>query len=60
VFLQIFNLFDRLNPLIVQPRTGDVWDDGKSTLFGTGQDFMHNPTNVGPPRLVKIGFSTSM
>jgi len=60
VFLQIINLFDRLNPFIVQPRTGRIWDDGKSTLFGTGEDFLHNPGDVGQPRLIKLGFSAAM
>ncbi|MFQ5583451.1 MAG: hypothetical protein ACE5GL_03335, partial [Calditrichia bacterium] len=59
LFLQVTNLFDRLNPLIVQPRTGKVWDDGKSRLFGSGKDFRHDPGDVGPPRIVKLGLSTS-
>lgn len=60
VFLEVTNLFDRLNPLIVQPRTGKVWDDGKSRLFGSGQDFMHDPSDVGPPRIVKLGLTMGM
>lgn len=60
VFLEVTNLFDRLNPLIVQPRTGKVWNDGKSRLFGSGQDFMHDPSDVGPPRIVKLGLTMGM
>ena len=60
VFLEVTNLFDRLNPLVVQPRTGKVWDDGKSHLFGTGEDSMHNPSDVGPPRIVKMGVSLAL
>lgn len=57
IFLEVTNLFDRLNPLRVQPRTGEVWDDGKSTLFGSGQDYKHNPADVGAPRIIKLGLS---
>ena len=59
VFLEVTNLFDRLNPLVVQPRTGEVWDDGKSTLFGSGQDYKHDPADVGPPRIIKLGFTVA-
>ncbi len=60
VFTEITNLFDWLNPLVVQPRTGKVWDDGKSYLFGSGEDARHNPNDVGPPRLVRVGISAAM
>jgi outer membrane receptor protein involved in Fe transport len=60
VFLEVTNVFDWLNPLVVQPRTGKVWDDGKSHLFGTGKDYMHDPSDVGPPRIIKLGTSISM
>lgn len=59
IFLEVTNLFDRLNPLVVQTRTGKVWDDGKSTLFGSGQDYKHNPADVGPPRIIKFGLSVA-
>lgn len=59
VFLEVTNLFDRLNPLRVQPRTGEVWDDGKSTLFGSGEDFKHNPSDVGAPRIIKMGVTVA-
>ena len=59
-FVEATNIFDWLNPLVVQPRSGKVWDDGKSTLFGSGEDFRHNPRHVGPPQIVKIGASVAM
>lgn len=59
VFIEATNVFDWLNPVVVQPRSGKVWDDGKSTLFGSGKDYMHNPKHVGPPRIVKVGASVS-
>jgi outer membrane cobalamin receptor len=60
VFIEALNIFDWLNPLIVQQRTGKVWDDGKSKLFGTGKDFMHDPSDVGAPRIVRIGASIGL
>lgn len=59
-FLEATNIFDRLNPVFVQPRTGKVWDDGKSELFGSGDDFEHDPSNVGPPRIIRLGLSVSI
>ena len=55
LFLEAMNVFDWLNPLVVQPRTGKVWDDGKSQLFGSGEDYKHNPNDVGPPRIIRLG-----
>jgi len=60
VFVEATNIFDWLNPLRVQPRSGKIWDDGKSTLFGSGEDYKHNPQDVGPPRIVKIGASVAL
>ena len=60
IFVEATNIFDWLNPLIVQPRTGQVWDDGKSSLFGSGEDAKHDPMDVGPPRIVKIGASVAL
>ncbi len=55
LFVEVMNLFNWLNPLVVQPRTGKVWDDGKSQLFGSGEDYKHDPSDVGPPRIVRVG-----
>jgi len=60
VFIEATNIFNWLNPLFVQPRSGKVWDDGKSTLFGSGEDFRHDPQDVGPPRIVKVGASVAL
>ncbi len=60
VFAEVTNLFDWLNPLIVQSRTGKVWDDGESTLFGSGEDYKHNPSHVGPPRIIKLGATVAL
>lgn len=54
-FAEITNLFDILNPLIVQPYTGRLWDTGKLDLLATGTDFVHDPADAGPPRLIRIG-----
>ena len=59
-FVEATNIFDWLNPFVVQPRSGKVWDDGKSTLFGSGRDFMHNPKDVGPPRIIQLGASVAL
>jgi len=60
VFVEATNIFDWLNPLVVQSRSGKVWDDGKSTLFGSGEDIRHNPKDVGPPQIVKLGASVAL
>jgi hypothetical protein len=60
LFLEVTNLFDRQNQLVVQPRTGKLWDDGKSHLFGSGADYMHNPSHVAPPRIVRAGASVAL
>jgi hypothetical protein len=44
-----------LNALQVQPFTGRLWDTGKLELLATGTDFVHNPSDAGPPRLVRAG-----
>jgi outer membrane receptor protein involved in Fe transport len=54
-FFEITNLFDRLNALRVQPFTGRLWDTGKLDLLKTGTDFVHDPSDAGPPRLIRFG-----
>lgn len=54
-FLEATNLFDRLNALRVQPFTGRLWDTGKLKLLATGTDFVHNPSDAGAPRLIRVG-----
>lgn len=60
VFVEATNIFDWLNPVVVQPRTGELWDDGKSYLFGSGKDYMHDPNDVIAPRIVRIGTSIAL
>ncbi len=54
-FMEVTNLFDTLNPLRVQPYTGRLWDTGKLDLLATGTDFVHDPADAGPPRLIRVG-----
>jgi hypothetical protein len=55
LFLEITNLFNTENVLYVYPRTGKPFDTGLSGLVGSSPDADHNPTYVGPPRIIKIG-----
>lgn len=54
LFTSIENLFDRINPLYVNSRTGEPWE---TTIAGNEVTFdqVHNPSNVDIPRIVKIG-----
>ena len=54
-FVEVTNLFDSLNAMRVQPYTGRLWDTGKLDLLATGTDFVHDPSDAGPPRLIQIG-----
>ena len=60
LFVEATNIFDWLNPVVVQPRTGKLWDDGKSYLFGSGKDYMHDPNDVLAPRIVRVGTSIAL
>ena len=40
-FLEVTNLFDKLNALQVQPFTGRLWDTGKLELLSTGSSTMY-------------------
>ncbi len=55
VFTEITNLFDKLNALRVQPFTGRLWDTGKLHLLASGTDYVHDPSDAGPPRLIRVG-----
>lgn len=55
IFFEVSNLFNKLNALRVQPFTGRVWDTGKLDLLATGTDYVHDPSDVGPPRLIRMG-----
>ena len=54
-FVEVANLFNRLNALRVQPFTGRLWDTGKLDLLATGTDFVHDPSDAGPPRVYRFG-----
>jgi outer membrane receptor protein involved in Fe transport len=54
-FAEGSNIFNNLNALRVQPFTGRLWDTGKLDLLATGTDFVHNPSDAGPPRLFRVG-----
>ena len=60
IFVEATNVFNWLNPLVVQTRTGKLWDDGQITLFGSGKDKLHNPNHVAAPRIVKVGLTLAM
>lgn len=55
LFLEITNLFNAENVLYVYSRTGKPFDTGESGLVGSSPDADHNPTYIGPPRIIKIG-----
>ncbi len=55
LFGEVTNLFDRLNALRVQPFTGRLWDTGKLQLLATGTDYVHDPSDAGPPRMIRMG-----
>lgn len=56
LFMNADNLFDRVNPLFVNSRTGDPWE---STLVSNDIAFdqNHNPANVDMPRIIRVGVS---
>lgn len=55
-FAEVTNLTDRLNVVRVDPITGDVWQVG--ILGGASPEHLdaaYNPSDVGPPRRVRLG-----
>jgi outer membrane receptor for ferrienterochelin and colicin len=57
--LEITNLTNYQNVLYVYARTGKPFDPGFSGV-GTSEDANHDPENVGPPRMIKVGFNVSL
>jgi outer membrane receptor protein involved in Fe transport len=55
LFLEITNLLNAENVVYVYPRTGKPFDTGESGLVGSSPDADHNPSYVGPPRIIKMG-----
>jgi hypothetical protein len=60
VFIEITNLFNVENVLNVYSRTGKPFDTGVQGLVGSSPDADHNPSNVGPPRIIKAGIQVSL
>lgn len=54
-FLEITNLLDTQNVRYVYSRTGKPFDTGLAGLVGSSPDADHNPTYVGPPRMIRAG-----
>ena len=59
-FVEITNLFDRSNVKYVDPLTGELW----RTAAGEGPtveqiDSSFDPSDVGPPRIIRLGLRTS-
>ncbi len=59
-FVEITNLFDRRNVLVVSTTTGEVWSlpEGESA-GGEVRDLVFDPSDVGPPRIVRLGLKMS-
>jgi outer membrane receptor protein involved in Fe transport len=55
IFLEITNLMNTENVVYVYSRTGKPFDTGESGLVGSSPDADHNPSYVGPPRIIKMG-----
>ncbi|UCG29952.1 MAG: TonB-dependent receptor [candidate division WOR-3 bacterium] len=55
-FISGTNLTDALNPLYVYSRSGEPWETGEEAggLMGS-QDYIIDPSNVGPRRMIKAG-----
>jgi outer membrane receptor protein involved in Fe transport len=58
-FLEVTNLFNRENVVKVQTRTGKPFDTGVTGYVGESPDAEHDPTNIGPPRIIKVGLQFS-
>ncbi|MFZ4619191.1 MAG: TonB-dependent receptor [Bacteroidota bacterium] len=59
VFIEVKNLLNTENVLNVYSRTGKPFDTGLSGLVGSSPDADHDPSNIGPPRIIKAGFQFS-
>jgi len=54
LFAEILNLTDHRNVLYVY---GDTGDPEYTLVGGHSQEYMHDPSNFGPPRSVRLGFT---
>ncbi|MFC2103112.1 TonB-dependent receptor domain-containing protein [Bacteroidota bacterium] len=55
LFVEVTNLLNTENVVFVYSRTGKPFDTGESGLVGSSPDADHNPSFVGPPRIIKMG-----
>lgn len=53
LYTDVNNLFDRINPLRVNPRSGRLWEDGRNLPLRA--DFIADPAHAGLRRSVKVG-----
>jgi len=51
-FLEVTNLFDRINPLFVNPQTGQLWETPRELA---NYDAVYNPALADQRRIVKAG-----
>jgi len=60
-FISATNLTDAKNPLYVYSRSGEPWVTGEEAggLMGS-QDYIIDPSNVGPRRTIKAGLRTKL
>jgi len=52
LFTEVYNLFNRRNILYVYPDTGDP---DYTFVGGHSEEWMKNPANYGPPRIIRFG-----
>ena len=60
-FVKGINITDHLNPRYVYSRTGKPWDSGEEAggLMGS-RDYIIDPSNVGPRRIIKAGIRVTI
>ena len=56
--LDIRNLLDTRNVRYVYALTGDPFNPGRISVGMRTEDYGHDPSNLGPPRTIKIGIRT--
>ncbi|MCX8057400.1 MAG: hypothetical protein N3F03_07325, partial [Ignavibacteria bacterium] len=57
LFAEIFNLTNRKNVIYVYPDTGDP---EYTFVGGHSEEWMKNPANYGPPRIIRIGMGIKL
>jgi outer membrane receptor protein involved in Fe transport len=61
LFVKCTNITDHINPRYVYQKSGQPWDTGEEAggLMGS-DDYIMDPSNVGPRRVVKAGIRVSV